>query len=74
MDGWTDSNKMEHRMYRIVEEVVDEHQRPEQSATVERPSRYKTKSPNRGRFTSKNQPEKKKKSNAVAAGVDEDFV
>jgi DNA-binding PadR family transcriptional regulator len=75
IDGWTSpSTGREHRMYRIIEEVVDEHQRPEQSATVERPSRYKTKSPNRGRFTSKNQPEKKKKSKAVAAGVDENFA
>jgi hypothetical protein len=75
IDGWTSpTTGFEHRMYRIVGEVVDEHQRPEQSATVERPGRYKTKAPNRGRFTAKNQPKKNKKSRAVAVGVDKDFA
>jgi hypothetical protein len=59
IQGWTDSNNMEHRMYRIVEAVVDEHQRPEQSEHVKRPSRYKTKrGANRGSFSAANQPKR----------------
>lgn len=56
--GWTDDNGTDHLMYRIVPEVVREHQRPAQKKTVERPSRYKSKAPNRGRFSSENQPQK----------------
>jgi hypothetical protein len=70
--GWTDSNKAEHLMYKIVEDVVKEHKRPEQKKDVERPSRYKTKNPNRGRFGKKNQPVHAKKARAATSGVNED--
>jgi len=66
MRTWTDDNNAHHNLYQVVEEVVDAHQRPEQSATVERPLRYKKKAPNRGRFTSQNQPSKK----AMAAAAE----
>jgi hypothetical protein len=68
--GWTDDNGTDHLMYRIVPEVVSEHQRPEQKKTVVRPTRYKTRNPKRGWFSTKNQPNRK--ANAVAAGMDED--
>ncbi len=58
IEGWTDTNHMEHRMYRIVEAVVDEHQRPKQSEHVKRPSRYKVKNSKRGWFSAKNQPKR----------------
>ena len=68
--GWTDDNGIDHLMYRIVPEVIAEHQRPEQKRTVSRPPRYKSKNPKRGWFTAKNQPAKKVM--AAVAGMDED--
>jgi hypothetical protein len=59
IEGWTDSNNAEHCMYRIIEAVVDEHQRPEQTKDVKRPSRYKVKNSARGWFSKKNQPKRK---------------
>jgi hypothetical protein len=38
---WRDDNKTLHAEYRIVEEVLDAHQRPSQRYDDERPSRYK---------------------------------
>jgi hypothetical protein len=68
--GWKDENKADHLMYRIVEEVVKEHKRPEQKKDVERPNRYKNPRPKKGWFSAENQPEKK--SMAAVAGVNED--
>lgn len=60
VEGWTDSNQAEHNRYRIIEAVVDEHQRPEQKRHVKRPSRYKKKrGANKGSFSATNQPGKK---------------
>jgi hypothetical protein len=57
--SWTDSNNSQHSMYKIVESVVKEHQRPSQKADVERPSRYKKKRKgNKGSFTKENQPKR----------------
>lgn len=73
IDGWTSpTTGMEHRMYRIVEAVVDEHQRPEQSRAVKRPSRYTVKNSKRGWFSKKNQPDRNEKTLVAVAGVDED--
>jgi hypothetical protein len=67
--GWTDDNGTDHLMYRIVPEVVREHQRPEQKKNVVRPKRYKSR-PKKGWFSAKNQPNQK--ANAAVAGMDED--
>ncbi len=67
--GWEDDNHVEHLMYRIVPEVIKEHQRPSQTEDVKRPGRYKSKNSNRGHFSKKNQPER---ATAASAGVNED--
>ncbi len=67
--GWTDSNKADHIMYKIVEDVVRERQRPAQKKDVARKPRYKNKSASRGWFSAKNQPNKK--SMAAAATENE---
>jgi hypothetical protein len=59
VERWTDSNGANHNRYQIVEAVVDEHQRLEQSRHVKRPSRYKVKrEANKGSFSRQNQPGK----------------
>jgi hypothetical protein len=56
---WYDDNGYHHAEYKVVESVVDAHQRPSQDEDVERPSRYKTKrGANAGSFSAKNQPKK----------------
>jgi hypothetical protein len=70
--GWTDDNKADHLMYRIVEAVVKEHKRPSQKKDVERKPRYKKKADGRGWFSSKNQPDREPKAVAAAAGMDEE--
>lgn len=68
---WTDSNNVDHAMYRIIEAMVDSHQRPEQKRAVQRPSRYKTKrGKNSGSFSTQNQPGRRSK--VAAAGVDDE--
>ena len=64
-----DANEAEHLMYKIVDAVVKEHKRPSQTADVKRPGRYKSKNPNRGHFSKKNQPVH---AMAASAGVNED--
>jgi len=68
IERWTDSNNVKHDRYRIVEAVVDKHQRPEHKATTERPNRYKNSRPKKGWFSSKNQPQRVE---AVAVGEGE---
>jgi len=54
---WTDSNNVKHDMYQVNAAVVMKHQRPEQTASVERPSRYGVeRKPNKGSFSKTNQP------------------
>lgn len=53
---WEDDNHTLHNLYRVVESVVEAHQRPGQKKDVERPPRYANKNSNRGRFSSENQP------------------
>lgn len=65
--SWTDDNNNEHGQYQVIESAIDEHQRPEHSATAERPPRYKKKSPSRGTFTSENQPLKAQAAAAMAS-------
>lgn len=56
---WVDSNGTKHNMYRIVEAVVREHQRPEQKRGMQRPPRYKVKRKANGTsFSHANQPGK----------------
>jgi hypothetical protein len=64
---WTDSNNVKHNMYQVNAPVVMKHQRPEQTADVERPKRYKTSNPNRGHFSKANQPTKPEDFHAEAA-------
>jgi hypothetical protein len=69
VERWVDSNHANHDRYQINEAVIDEHQRPEQKPTVERPSRYKVKRHgNKGSFTARNQP---RTLSAAVAGMDE---
>lgn len=57
IEGWTDENHKEHRRYKVVEAVVDENQRPEQSPTMKRGKRYsKPRTANKGSFSKINQP------------------
>jgi len=70
--GWTDYNKADHLMYRIVEDVVREHQRPAQKPDVERKPRYEKKAASRGWFSAKNQPKREEETMAVATGMVED--
>jgi hypothetical protein len=62
---WLNNN--EHGQYQVIESAIDEHQRPQHSATAERPPRYKKKSPSRGKFTSENQPRKAQTAAAMAS-------
>jgi hypothetical protein len=67
--GWEDDDGMQHVMYRVVPEVVKDHQRPSQKKSVERKPRYAKKAASRGHFTAKIQP--KKLSMAAVAEEDE---
>jgi len=56
---WYDEHGVHHAEYKVVESVVDAHQRPSQDREVERPSRYKTKrGATAGSFSATNQPKK----------------
>ena len=66
---WMDSNNTPHDMYQVNIDVIKSRQRPSQKRGVERPPCYREKSPNRGRFTSSNQPDHAK---SVAAGNEDD--
>ncbi len=56
---WDDDLGKRHNEYFVNEGVIQKHKRPEQTADVERPSRYKTKrGANKGSFSKSNQPRK----------------
>ena len=59
IEEWTDSNNAKHNRYQVVEDMINDSQRPKQERGVKRPSRYKTKrGPNKGSFSYANQPGK----------------
>jgi hypothetical protein len=56
---WRDNNMTLHAEYKVDESVIDAYQRPSQNRDVVRPRRNKEKrKPNKGSFSSKNQPGK----------------
>jgi len=56
---WRDEYGTLHAEYKVVESVVDAHQRPSQDSDVKRPSRYASKrGANKGSFSTANQPKK----------------
>jgi hypothetical protein len=68
IDRWQDSNHADHNRYRIIEDMVNEHQRPKQKPDVERPPRYKKPRPKKGWFSTHNQPRR----NPEVAEMDEE--
>jgi hypothetical protein len=72
IDRWDDNNGVHHDMYRIVEDVVRDRQRPEQKKGVERPPRYKVKrGANKGSFSTANQPGRTANQRAIVKEDDE---
>ncbi len=69
---WHDEDMTPHSEYKVVEAVIDAHQRPSQKRGVERPKRYsKPRSANKGSFSTAIQPGR---SAAQRAIMEEDIL
>jgi len=62
IETWHDSNLTPHNRYKVVEDMIDAHQRPSHRKDTPRPKRYAEKrKANAGSFSTENQPKREKK-------------